>query len=76
MITIQKIMSEVLRIPPERIQDSMHMRDVEEWDSLKHMELILTIERACGIELSGDEIAEMTSLSAIKAILAKHGVAA
>lgn len=50
------------------------MQDVEQWDSLKHMGLIVALEKHYSIELSGDEIAEMTSVGAIQTILKKHGV--
>lgn len=75
MITIHKLMGNVLRIPEGRITDGVHMRDIAEWDSLKHMELILAIEQAYGIELTGDEIADMTSVSSIINILSQHSIA-
>ena len=72
MQTIQKLIADVLNIPQDRISDDLHMKDCAEWDSLKHMELILAIEQAYAIELSGDDIAEMTSVAAIKTILARY----
>lgn len=70
---MEKLMAEVLNIPQSRITDAMEMKQVAEWDSLKHMELIVAIEQAYAVELTGDEIAEMTSVRAIRAILARHG---
>ena len=34
---------------------------VEEWDSLKHVELIFELEQAFGLEFSPDDIADMYS---------------
>lgn len=74
METITKLMARVFRVPESRITDSLHMRDIAEWDSLKHMELIVAIEQNYQIELTGDEIADMVSLEAIKNILKQRGV--
>ncbi|MCE2926269.1 MAG: acyl carrier protein [Rickettsiales bacterium] len=74
METITKLMARVLRVSESRITDDLHMRDIAEWDSLKHMELIVAIEQNYRIELTGDEIADMVSLEAIKQILKQRGV--
>jgi len=75
METITKLIARVLRLPESKVVDSLHMRDAETWDSLKHMELIVAIEQACQIELTGDEIADMVSVGAIRQVLAKRGSA-
>ncbi|MGE0753996.1 MAG: acyl carrier protein [Alphaproteobacteria bacterium] len=74
MITIETLIADVLKLPQSSITEGTAMSNTREWDSLKHMELILTIEKNCSIELTGDEIAEMTSVTNIKTILKKHGV--
>lgn len=50
------------------------MKDVEAWDSLKHMELIVSVENTFGIELSFDEIVAMQTVSEIKRVLRQKGV--
>jgi len=73
MITIQKLIAQVLNIPEQRVVDDMKMESTKEWDSLKHMELIVAIEQTYCIELTGDEIADMVSVSSIRAAIARHG---
>lgn len=51
------------------------MQNTAEWDSLKHIELIVAIEGQYNIELTGDEIAVMTSYQTISDMLQKRGVA-
>jgi acyl carrier protein len=75
METITKLIARVLRLPESKVVDSLHMRDAETWDSLKHMELIVAIEQACQIELTGDDIADMVSVGAIRQVLTKRGIA-
>jgi len=50
------------------------MKSTPEWDSLKHIEIIVAIEGTYKIDLTGDEIADMTSVKAIREQLANHGV--
>ncbi|MEA3642769.1 MAG: acyl carrier protein [Lamprobacter sp.] len=50
--------------------DGLRLGDIPTWDSLSHMELILAIESAYDLRLTGDEIADLTSVAAIRALLA------
>jgi len=50
------------------------MANVEAWDSLKHMELIVALESAFEIELTFDEIVAMRSVQDIKRVLTGRGV--
>ena len=74
MITICEFIAKQLNVPAASIHEKTSMRDVAQWDSLKHMELIVGLEKHYHIELSGDEIADMTSVDAIIKTLAKHGI--
>ncbi len=72
MEEINKILMDVFKLPLEEIENDLSMNDVDNWDSLSHMNLIVQIEDACSIELSGDDIAEMTSFEAIRKIVTKY----
>ncbi len=63
---LDEIFQEFLRIPKGTATDAMTMEDVESWDSLKHMELIVAIEERFGFQLTFDEIGTMQSLGAIR----------
>ena len=65
-------MSTVFRVPGDKISNQAEMKDVLGWDSLSHMNFILEIEREYGIELSGDDIAEMQSIPTIVEILNRY----
>ena len=66
---IENLLAEILQIPVARITDDLAMRDVETWDSLKHMELIMLLEETFDIELTFDEIVVMQSVKEIKRVL-------
>ena len=72
LIKIKKIMSEVFRISDEKIFDNSRMQDIDGWDSMTHMELILRLEKEFEIMISGDDIAEMNSLESIILMINKY----
>jgi acyl carrier protein len=67
--TLKNLLADVLKIPADRITDSFTMSMAEEWDSLKHMELIVTLEESFQAQFSFDEIVRMRSLEDILNIL-------
>lgn len=71
---MENLLSEVLQMPASDIKDDLTMKDVDAWDSLKHMELIVALEQGFEVQLSFDEIVAMQSVSAIKRVLRERGV--
>ena len=67
------LLAEVLQMPAANITDGLAMRDVEAWDSLKHMELVVSLEEAFGLQLTFDEIVAMQSVGEIKRVLRAKG---
>lgn len=63
------IIAEILQLPQEQILDDLTMKETEQWDSLKHMEIISTIETTFELELSFDDIVNMLSVKDIKKLL-------
>lgn len=58
-------MAEVFNCPSSEISDTISFGDFQAWDSLSHMDLLMTLEDRCGLELDADTISELTSLDAI-----------
>lgn len=73
--TVENLLSEVLQMPASNITDDLAMKNVDAWDSLKHMELIVLLEQNFAVELSFDEIVAMQSVGQIKHVLKEKGVA-
>jgi len=44
------------------------------WDSVAHIALVTEVETAFGVELTPEEITELTSYSKAKEILGRYGV--
>jgi acyl carrier protein len=68
---IHDVLSELFGVPKENISDEMTMQDSNDWDSLKHMELISIIENKYKVTLSMDEIVSMVSVKGINNVLSK-----
>lgn len=73
-ISLETVLADILQIPKETVNDELAMKDLDTWDSLKHMELIVSLEQQLGIQLTFDEIVAMKSVGDIKRVLSKRGV--
>ena len=71
---LSELMAELFKMQKEDISDSLTMKDLVVWDSLKHMELIVSIEQTFGIELTFDEILAMITVNEIKRVLKEKGL--
>ena len=56
---IVEIFNDVMDLEEETISDATTAEEVEEWDSLSHVRLIVAVERAYGIKFSNAEIEGM-----------------
>lgn len=54
---IRPIFEDILDHPGIQIELSMSAADVEGWDSLAHIRLILRLEQAYGVRFSAEEVA-------------------
>lgn len=71
---LRKIMSGVFGIDPNSINESSNMENTNHWDSLKHMELMMSIEETFGVTLAADDIVNMTNFKKITEILNGKGI--
>ena len=70
---VDSLLVEVLKIPADSITDELNMDAVDEWDSLRQMELIFALEDTLGLQFSAEEIASMTSVGGIRTVVGKRG---
>lgn len=59
------IFNRVLKLGQEQKLEELQLGVTPNWDSLTHLDLILSIENEFNIVFTGDEIADMTSGPAI-----------
>ena len=51
------------------IRDSMNADDIEEWDSLSHISLIVSTEEVFGIRFSHSEIEKLNNIGEFKTLI-------
>jgi len=50
------------------------MENTPAWDSVAHLNLVLSLEQAFGQRFSPEEFMQMQNVAAIQRVLASHGV--
>ena len=73
---LEELLAELLQIPVTKVTADLTMKDLDVWDSLKHMEVIAALEQQFELQFSFDEIVTMRSVGDIKRVLSSKGVAA
>jgi len=66
---IKSIMALVFNIKKNKIKDNSSPDNIEVWDSIKHMNLIIALESEFKITFSNKEIGEMINFKIINLIL-------
>lgn len=68
---IEQISREVMQLDDDvELRGEMNSDELEEWDSLASMSLIMKLEKEFGIKYEFDDILQMDSLDAVKRITA------
>ncbi len=62
---LQQVMADLFDLSPHEITTEMAMQDVELWDSIKHLELVTTLEATFGVTFDIDDIPTLTNVRAI-----------
>jgi acyl carrier protein len=71
---LAEILSDVFQLSVVEIQLELRSCDVGTWDSLKQMDLVMSLERQYNIELNINDIVRMTSVGEIVTVLKEKGV--
>lgn len=71
---LKQVLSDVLKISADGIDDDTSVDTVEKWDSLSHLNLVLALEQAFDISFTEEQTVEILNYPLIKAVLGEHGV--
>lgn len=71
---LASVLAEVFGLRQDQIIPTLTKDDVAVWDSLKQMDLVVSLEREFGIVLEIADIVRMNSVSSIVETLALKGV--
>ncbi|MBF0323890.1 MAG: acyl carrier protein [Alphaproteobacteria bacterium] len=71
---IATILSQLTGVPIESVTMETSPDNLETWDSSMHLNLVMALEEAFGIQFSETEIVEMMNVGLIQEVLKAHGV--
>ena len=71
---LKRVLANIFNIDIERIDDTTSVDTVSQWDSLKHLNLVLALEQEFNITLSTEQTVEILNYPLIKAVLGEHGI--
>ena len=74
MKRLQEVLGGILNTDVEALPPSTALSEIDGWDSLKHVMLVVGLESNFGISLSADEIKAMASIGDIERILKAKGI--
>jgi acyl carrier protein len=71
-----QVLSSILNVDRESLSPQSSRDSLEEWDSIKHMYVVLALEEEFSVEFSDDEISNLVSVSDLMhAMTKKTGMA-
>ena len=68
-ITVKLVMSAVLEVPLESITDDASSDNIENWDSLRHLNLILALEEEFGVIIPDEEVGNLVNYKLIELVI-------
>ena len=69
---VRQVMASVWDVPADEIPHDADTTSLPEWDSLRHLELMLEIEMSFGVQIPANQVPELTSIGAIEEALREH----
>ncbi|RYZ50031.1 MAG: acyl carrier protein [Sphingobacteriales bacterium] len=66
---IRNTMSIVFEVPVEEINDDSSADTIENWDSLRHLNLILGLEEEFGVSIPDDEVGNLANFKLIELVI-------
>ncbi|MCP9296742.1 MAG: acyl carrier protein [Planktothrix agardhii LY1] len=63
---IKKVMGDVLDVDQSSLNEDSSPDNIENWDSVRHMNLILALEDEFGVQFDQEQITQMLNFQLIK----------
>ena len=71
---LKGVLAKIFNVDVSMITNDATPDTIENWDSLRHMNLVVSLEEEFGVELSDDQVVETLSYQLIKIVLQEHGI--
>jgi acyl carrier protein len=71
---INAVMKRVFDLTDAELAQKMSRETIAKWDSLTHMDLVVSLEREFNVNLDIDDIIAITNIESIRLVLNSKGV--
>ena len=71
---LKQLLADVFDEDPQSITDESSIDTIDQWTSLRHLNLVVALEELFNIQLNEEETLEIISVALIKAVLGDHGI--
>ncbi len=73
-VIFEDIISKILLLEKDQINNNVSRVDLEEWDSMTHLALVSELEQVFNIILSDDDVTEIKTIGDVKKTLNKYKI--
>ncbi|QFZ21178.1 acyl carrier protein [Saccharothrix syringae] len=74
MSELVSLVAAVLRVPADEVDDETGSATTSAWSSLRHMEIVVGVEKTYGVRLTPREARSCRSVRALRDVLVGKGV--
>ena len=71
---LKDVLAKTFNVDVNSIVEDASPDTIENWDSLRHMNLVLALEEEFDVELTDDQVVEILSYKLIKIVLQEQGI--
>ncbi|HMB84295.1 MAG TPA: acyl carrier protein [Terriglobales bacterium] len=68
---VRNVASDIFGIPADKITAESSPETIDNWDSMQHLNLVLTIEEKFGVQFEPEDIEQMKNIGAVAALVEK-----
>lgn len=68
---LKQVMTTMLKVSPGTINESSSMDNISNWDSLRHMNLVLALEEEFKVTIPDEDVGNITSYKLIYLVLSE-----
>lgn len=68
------VFATVLQVPEDKITIDSSPKNLENWDSMRHVELVIAVEEAFGITFSTTEVMSINSMKGFRTALSAKDI--
>ncbi|MET7948490.1 acyl carrier protein [Micromonospora sp. NPDC005324] len=75
-MTLTEVVAGVLEVDPAEVTDDSGPQTIGTWTSLRHLQLVVTLEEVYGLSFAFEDIRDVRSVADLRAVLRAKGTEA